>query len=369
MQKVIESAKPHFKIENGKLVGTGAEPWWISKWLDYGTSGREPLMGLTKERGPKAGDLSSTSREGPQVWAVGFYNVPGAAILGEVFADPCAPSLPANLKFPDDTVSIKFLFTDASETEVAYLAGAPTYTAYIDKPGSGSDPLPVKDRTPQQLKLLQVDLAVKDPRSSETGWVFGTFVWQGPPRGDQIFDNLVAASLQWGNDPGVYDQQSIRQSWINGNLRGITFGWDERPSLGFMGRANGPADNVRSSCLSCHSAARSPRASIGILDNGFNMERLGDPSAVKRHVDVWFQNIKSGQLFQPAEPAAANLDYSLQLEAAAFRVCMACKAGDLVGSTPLICRGSGTHNRPLCGSASTAPSSKLLLQTMAPPRQ
>lgn len=369
MQKVLDSARPYFKDVDGRLTGTGSEPWWISKWLDYGTSGREPLMGLTKERGPKAGDLSETSTEGAQVWAVGFYSIPGAAVLGEVFADPCTPSLPVNLKFPADTVSIKFLFSDASVDEVSYLKDAPVYYAYIDRAGSSSASLPVSDRARQSLRLLQVDISVKDNRSIDTGWVFGTFVWQGPPKGDQLFDNLVPVSLQWGNDPGIYDENSIKQSWVNDDLKGTVFGWAKRPSMGFMGRANGPADNVRSSCLSCHSAARSPRATIGLLDSGFNMDHLDDPLAVKRHVDTWFQNIRSGRLFQSTEPAAANLDYSLQLEAAAFRVCAACEAGDLTGDTPPICRSTGFYNRPVCSSADMTLPRRRLLQTMAPPRQ
>ncbi|TCM76622.1 hypothetical protein [Rhizobium sp. BK068] len=369
MQAVLDTARPFFKNTDGRLTGTGSEPWWISEWLDYGTSGREALMGLTKERGPKAGDLSETSTDGAQVWAVGFYNTSGAAVFGEIFAEPCNPSLPVNLKFPDDTASIKFLFTDASTDEVPYLKDAPVYNALIDPLGSSSQSLPVGQRTKRPLRLLQVDIAVKDSRSFETGWVFGTFVWRGPPKGDQLFDNLVPVSLQWGNDPGVYDDQSIKQSWVNADLNGVTFGWAKRPSMGFMGRANGPADNVRSSCLSCHSAARSPRASIGLLGSSFNMEHLDDTQAVKRHVDIWFQNIKSGQLFQPTEPAAATLDYSLQLEAAAFRVCSACEAGDLTGPTPSICRSTGFYNRPKCSSSDTATPVKRLLQSMAPPRQ
>ncbi|MBD9628016.1 hypothetical protein IB279_34250 [Ensifer sp. ENS06] len=369
MQIILESAKPHFRNVDGRLVGNGSEPWWIAKWLDYGTSGREPLMGLTKERGPKPGDLSETGTEGPQVWAVGFYNAPGAAVFGEVFADPCSPSLPVNLKFPVDTVSIKFLFTDASPDEVSYLKDAPIYWAYIDPPGSASQSHAVPDRTRQQLRLLQMDIAVKDKASFDTGWVFGTFVWRGPPKGDQLFDNLVPVSLQWGNDPGVYDDKSIKQSWINQDLNGVTFGWDKRPTLGFMGRANGPADNIRSSCLSCHSAARSPRTTIGLLNSGFDMTHLDNVQAVKRHVDTWFQNIKSGQIFQPSEPAASNLDYSLQLEAAAFRLCLACEAGDLTGETPFVCRSTGFYNRPMCSPADTAMAQKRVLQTMAPPRQ
>lgn len=370
MQTVIGSARPFFKRVDGRLTGSGSEPWWISEWLDYGSSGREPLMGLTKERGPKAGDLSAISREGPQIWAVGFYNTPGSAVLGEVFSDSCNPFFPVGVSFPVDTVSVKFLFTDAPSEETPYLEGAPLYYAHIDAPGSGSTFHPVAERVRQPMRLLQVDVAVKDPRSApETGWIFGTFVWKGPAKGDGLFDNLVPVALQWGNDPGIYDEGSIKQSWVNDELRGVVFGWESRPTLGFMGRANGPADNIRSSCLSCHSAARSPRSTIGILNNGFDMKSLGDAASVKRHVDIWFQNIRSGQLFQPVEPAASSLDYSLQLEAAAFRVCSACEAGDLEGGTPPICRSAGFYNRPTCGEAKASPSRKRAIQMMAPPRQ
>jgi hypothetical protein len=99
MNAVLSDAKTSFRIADRKLVGTGQESWWISEWLDYGSSGREPLMGLTKERGPNPGDLSKNSGDGYQVWAVGFYNRAGAAVLGDVFAEPCNPSLPVAIKF------------------------------------------------------------------------------------------------------------------------------------------------------------------------------------------------------------------------------------------------------------------------------
>lgn len=368
MDAVLKGARDAFRLENRRLVGTGQEPWWISEWLDYGTSGREPLIGLTKERGPNPGDLSPTSGDGYQVWAVGFYNLPGAAVLGDIFAEPCNPSLPVAVKFPPDTASVKFLFTDASTDEVTYLKDAPEFDAMIDAAGSGSDSRAIDQRTSRPLRLLQVDVAVKDTRAKETDWVFGTFVWVGPPKGDKLFDNLVPVSLQWGNDPGVYDT-SLKQSWINPDLNNVAYGWPERPTLGFLGRANGPADNIRSSCMSCHSTARTPRSSLGILDSRFNMTDVTDPAKVKLHVDTWFQNMKGGRLFQPAEPAASALDYSLQLEAAMFRLCRACEAGDLLGPTPNICRSSGAYNRPMCRAPIEEASEKVLLEAMPPARQ
>jgi hypothetical protein len=353
MAKVLQTVRPHFTRSGDRLVGTDNEPWWMAPWMDFSTSGREPRMGLTRERGPDPKDLSPTSMDGFQVWAVGFYNPPGAAALGEVFADFCDPSVPVQMRFPIDTVSVKFLFTDAPPEQVSYLEGAPTYKALIDPHNAGPNTGP-ENRVPSDVRLLQVDIAVKDRRARETAWVFGTFAWVGPATGDMLFDNLVPVSLQWGNDPGVYDTQ-IKQSWINPALQGKLYGWPERPTLGFNGRANGPADNIRSSCLSCHSTARTPRSSKGILGAGFNMTDLSNPARVKSHVDLWFANLTSSQLFTPDEPAVATLDYSLQLEAGLFRMCMACRVGDMHGATPQICRRSGFYNKPSCATPQPGP--------------
>jgi hypothetical protein len=348
MNAVLSTAKDQLRRDDRKLVGTGNEKWWISLWLDYTTSGREPYMGLTKERGPDPGDLSETNSGGYQVWAVGFYNMRGASLFHTVFAQPCAPVVPLSVNFPEGSASIKLLFTDASTDEVTYLKGAPEYDANLDASGSGSSSRPVVDRSKRAVRLLQVDISVKDSRASETGWVFGTFGWVGPAKGDGLFDNLVPASLQWGNDPHIYDT-AITQSWINPNLRGVMYGWGKRPSLGFNGRANGPADNIRSSCLSCHAAARTPRSPKGLLGSRFDMRDVGDLAKVKPHVDFWFANLKGGDLFDSAAPAASALDYSLQIEAALFRLCLACKNGVLSGSTPNICRAANFHNKPICG--------------------
>lgn len=347
MLSVLADAEASFSRSGTKLVGTGTENWWIAEWLDYMTSGREPLMGLTKERGPDSGDLSPTNGDGYQVWAVGFYNAPGASTLGSIFADPCAPTLPAVVDFPQGTVSVKFLFTDADPTEVTYLAGAPTYEALIDEAGVGSASRPAEDRQKRDLRLLQVDISVKDSDATDTGWVFGTFGWVGPSSGDGLFDNLVPVALQWGNDPGVYSQ-AITQSWVNPALAGKMYGWAKRPTLGFQGRANGPADNIRSSCLSCHAAARVPRSTLGILGFSFNMNNVNDPTRVKPHVDTWFENIMAGSLFRPQEPAVSALDYSLQLDAAMFRMCRACDAGALTGPTPGVCIAAKLFEEPKC---------------------
>lgn len=340
MNAVLSTARTHFRRDTARLVGSGNEPWWISEWMDYDRAGREPLMGLTKERGPRNGDLSPSSKSGSQVWAVGFYNDHGSTVFSSIFADRCNPAIASKILFPEDTVSIKFLFTDANldrfAGQVAYLDGAPTYTALIDAVGRGGAS-PVEDREKRNVQLLQLDIAVKDARAANTGWVFGTFVWVGPTKGDGLFDNLVPVSLQWGNDANVYTAQ-LKESWINPDLNGVLFGWNERPSLGFNGRANGPADNIRSSCLSCHAAARTPRSARGLLGSNFNLADLSNPDKVKEHVDLWFRDIAPGDVFDQGNPdAVAALDYSLQLESAIFRMCSACEDGAMTGKTPDIC--------------------------------
>ncbi|MBD9372024.1 hypothetical protein IB238_05155 [Rhizobium sp. ARZ01] len=337
MRAVLRAAQTDFVRKDKRLVRNDVHhEWWISPWMDYTSNGRERSMGLTKERGPDAKDLSPTSQDSYQVWAVGFYNRPGALVFGSIFEDECDPQFPKVVQFPENTVSVKFLFTDASPEEVTYLKDAPEYEAFIDV---GEERSP-KKRQLKSLRLLQVDISVKDSRARDTDWVFGTFVWRGPPKGDELFDNLEPASLQWGNDPGVYDQ-TLRQSWINGDLRGILYGWAERPFLGFNGRANGPADNLRSSCLSCHSTSRAPAGTLRQVGR-FDMVRdYGSPDKVKQHVDAWFKNYRSKDLFLSDQPAAVSLDYSLQLESAIFRICNACLTGGLTGPTPKICRDIG----------------------------
>jgi hypothetical protein len=48
------------------------------------------------------------------------------------------------------------------------------------------------------------------------------------------------------------------------------------------------------------------------------------PAAARRlgwrqHVDIWFQNLESGALFDPGELAVASLDYSRPAKAAPLR--------------------------------------------------
>lgn len=344
-------------LHDGRLQLPGNSPWWIAPWMDYTANGRERVNGLTKERNPDAFDLSPTSPSGPQVWAIGWYNTEGAQALGQVFASPCNPALPAigqpGWEFPDRTVSVKFLFTNAKG--LSYLGGSPE--ALVANRGA---------KAPERFQLLQVDFSVRDKRASQTGWVMGTFVWKGPPTGDGLFDNLVPVGVMWGNDPGRFDVNWHRtipaeQSRINPDLAGVLWEgpvspWPHRPYAGFQGRLNGPADNMRSSCVSCHALAQWPRHKDLRLLPTYPVGPNGPEPALTEGeiisiVGKYFGNTRGGELVDP-DVQARPLDYSLQLEAGLTRMCAACRDGALTGPTPSLCRdGVPSVSAQICGSS------------------
>lgn len=356
MDAVLSTIRPHVSIAGKKLTMSAGAPWWVSSWLDVGNNGREPILGLTRERKPDPKDLSPTSADNHQVWAVGFYNQPGAFELGKVFADPCDADVDPPPIFPTGTVSIKFLFTDAPDSDASYLAGAPTVTAKINKAGTGTSGT-VADRVDRDVRLLQVDIAVKDEDAAQkTGWVFATYTWMGPPKGDGFYDNLVPVGLQWGNDSGKYGT-TLTESIINPAIKDKLYGWTPRLFMGFNGRMNGPADNMRSSCLSCHAAAQSPRAkysSNGLVGSIGIPGDLASPTKVKDHIDTWFVDVPPGSLFDKSVKNGVALDYSLQLEAALFRICQACREGTLSGSTPATCKRTELWTQDTCKTPPTA---------------
>lgn len=378
------------EIQNNTITMSPGAEWWIAPWMNYGPNGREALLGLTKERGPDPGDLWPQSPGDSQVWAIGFYNREGAKALRDVFLDPCNPARPqAGWTFPAGTVSFKLLFTDA---DIPYLAGAPVVEAYIDPAGSSSTPsTTVADRVKRQLRLLQLDIAVRDPRAP-LGWLFGTYVWQNNQSG--LFGDLTPVGLMWGNDPGAVasplnDFAELPSTRLNTELAGILWQgdepWPERPWPGFQGRLNGPADNLRSSCLSCHALAQWPRSrELSIVPRPaarYTVAALADPARRDELRTKWMRDVPGGQLMDPAEAnpgqnwgGATPLDYSLQLEASFSRMCAACKDGKLIGPTPAVCRVAGARPQVTSPDCTTnlSPSAFMATQTSAertPPRQ
>jgi hypothetical protein len=165
---------------------------------------------------------------------------------------------PTAALFPNGTVATKLIFTTASEAEVPYLKGAPQWQAYVYANPNDPAPKASSPRAVLPLRLLQIDIAVKDDRVSDTtpGWVFGTFVYGGGPGGvgSSGWMNVSLVGTMWGNDPAHSGTTPLAQTWLNPAVR--------MPHVGYQGRLNGPIDNPASSCLSCHSTAEVPSGTV-----------------------------------------------------------------------------------------------------------
>lgn len=264
--------------------------WYHAPWMH---EAREFIHGLTRERplGPRV--LADTQTTRVQNWAVSLYNPRGGFVLGEVWRNADAPD-PSKARFPTGAVAVKLIFTTATVQQVPWLARSLEWEADVET-SAAAGPRP-------KLRLLQIDIAVRDPRAdATTGWVFGTFVYNNALKGETVWDRMVPVGVMWGNDPArIRDGGPLAETVI---LNRDLYPFDL--PLGRGGRLNGPIDNPASSCTSCHSTAQvAPdlsQTADGILP------RPASPENVARY----FRNIMAGTPFSPGNLA---LDYSLQLQ-------------------------------------------------------
>jgi hypothetical protein len=304
--------------------------WFHAPWLHFGGTGREPLHGLTYELASSPHTLAVKQERFVQNWAVSVYNAPGGFVLGQVWKgvrhpNPDTLPHPEAAVFPNGTVAIKLLFTQAKVDEVAYLRGQAGYEwdAYI------YETLPVDPRRPNQsdkrsvqpLRLLQVDISVRDDRSP-TGWVFGTFVYNGDlatspydwcELKDSPWCKVVPVGMMWGNDPALSAEEPdaghppIESIFTDAGMlpTELLKANGMRVGLGRGGRLNGPVDDRKSSCLSCHATAALPQ-----------FDRVPPQGLSTEKQMYWFHNFNvrtadgGKQSFWPGTEA---LDYSLQL--------------------------------------------------------
>jgi hypothetical protein len=288
--------------------------------MHSGGTGREPIHGLTYERVSEPKELSPRQETPLQNWAVSLYNAPGGYVIGRVWRNPKCPDA-TQVLFPNGTIAIKLLFTEALIEQASYLdgQGEHEWEAYIYKklPEDPKRPDADAEREIKRLRLLQIDLAVRDERAEKTGWVFGTFVYHkennmGAYRGCDIKNNpwcrVVPIGLMWGNDPNLSEGREPQESHFNkperlpDELREARKG---KIRLGWRGRLNGPVDNPESSCLSCHATSSWPQ-----------FERVPPSDLRVKEKMHWFRNIKvTDNDRQPFWPGTLTLDYSLQLSA------------------------------------------------------
>jgi hypothetical protein len=136
--------------------------------------------------------------------------------------------------------------------------------------------------------------------------VFGTFMYQNDAPGTGPLQQLVPVGLMWGNDPDLtkakYDMgDRTAQTWLNTSGMPAT----KSPHFGWLDRLNGPVDNPRSSCLSCHARAVVP----------YVPGNTAPPSAADADdpAKKFFSNTKAGEVYESAPAGSTSLDYSLQL--------------------------------------------------------
>lgn len=253
-----EDPKVDFVVQKNPI-----RKWYHAPWLhddgDANGAGREYLHGMTRERRSRPFELHPLQKDFGQNWAVGFYNDRGGYTLGNVWKTPDGKPNPYASTFPDHTVSFKLLYTDASVEQVPFLKGSKTWNAHIYENTDYKLP-----RVVRPMRLLQVDVAVKDPRAGTTGWIFGTFIFDGSREQKKLIDNLVCVGASWDDDQHLATPREadatenpyLRGSVINNELLEPAKGDAARMyHLGLGGRMNGPVDNKISSCISCHGRA------------------------------------------------------------------------------------------------------------------
>jgi len=282
--------------------------WYHAPWLHPGPNGREFTHGLTLERMSRQGELAATQTSTPHNFAVGLYNAPGGYTIGRVWADSNHPDA-SKAVFPEGTVAFKLLFTQATKDQVPYLDGSPEWIADTDRSNDANQ------IRANKVRLLQIDIAVKDSRSSEGGWIFGTFQFDKSVAAQDPWHQITPVTLMWGNDPTFtpadYDPANGKipqESWINGAAPVVAYRSSLPPSssaprvLGWAGRGNGPVDNSVSSCLSCHGVAEQQKASNMLPPSGSS-----DQQKLK-----WFRNLGPLEPFDN-DGHHQSLDFSLQL--------------------------------------------------------
>lgn len=382
----IEGAKDFDYMSHGQQNKT--RPFFHAPWMhDDGRelavssgsglrTGREALRGLTKERDLRKESLSPSQKVRRQAWAVSLYNARGGYTLGRIWRTATGFPDPSQASFPSNTVTFKLLFTDATVEEAPFLANSLSWKAHIyDEKEADPDTFKPKpgdtekkvfrrpDRTVRELRLLQIDVAVKDPRvAGNTGWVFGTYVHDAGGSGTEWWQRMVPVGLSWGDDADVkpenardelYVNLKLKETWLNPELMKRTAGNAGNRAfvthVGYDGRLNGPVDNPASSCISCHGRAGAwariwdeDQTEDGKIDLArlFGLSRpfipefkkddsdREDRKLVKRfpidQFSQWFGSVESGAQLakakfvdpktqQPAEGPFMTLDYSLQV--------------------------------------------------------
>lgn len=230
--------------------------WCHLPWLNVGDSGREMIHGLTKERDLEKSEIypevnSTKDKEGSD-WGIGFYNDIACTVANRVYGSSknalASPDFTKS-NFPDGSVSVKVLFTTAN---LDALKDSYSLVANVSLPKSTSKRL-------RKVKMIQIDVAVKDStlkgvNRDADGWMMTSFYYDAaytaPSR--HKFTGVLSGLSKMrpiGIQTGFEPANSIIFKGSKTNSENNQY-YGNKPML-----MNGPADNPKASCLSCHGAA------------------------------------------------------------------------------------------------------------------
>jgi hypothetical protein len=273
-----------------------------------GTAGvREATNGMTLERTVGSGELGGNTQQFRN-YAVAYYDRRGARTYRNTWAAGVPGRDVADLtqmQMATDSLVFKLLFGAArpSDFPVDILEGSLTRQI-----------LPDNNTTPVSVRLLQVDIAVRDERAGVTGWYFATYAYDRSINSTSPWRKMVPVGLMWGNDPAG---GTLTQTWINPAAPAYALA-----HLGVGGRLNGPVDNRASACMACHNTAQVPSVA--------RIMPAGKCNATP-FKEAWFRNLSGSTAFGHFEntsaacdtsavnPAPVAANYSLQLAATASR--------------------------------------------------
>lgn len=330
-----------FYVEDNKV-----RHWYGIPWMDWntevtadwpGTDGREFVHGFTHEFDTFATTLSDFQTEFVDTWSGAYFNDRAGFAIGQVYCDPNNPR-PGALNpdptalnaMPDGAFIIKLLFSTVDEKALPTVKGAAEWDANIyvngDPAWRNKGPLSRFQRQMEKIRLIQIDVSVRDERST-SGWLLGTFGYNGDAKGKTPWDRMQPFGLQWGNDPTVTYNETcaapgpctyakLTQQWINLQaVKDLATAPLHFNHLGYAGRLAGPVDNPKASCMGCHQTAGFPSVAIlpefGANASVLKLDAQKHPETNQSLRMMYFGNAPSGITFSDTQLYSS--DYSLQV--------------------------------------------------------
>ena len=331
-----------FYVEDNRL-----RKWYGMPWMDWntevasdwpGTDGREFVHGLTHEFDSSGKTLSTLQNDFVDTWSGAYLNDRAAFGVGQVYCDSDNPK-PGALNpdpnalnnFPNGSFIIKLLFSTVTEDQLPIVKNALEWKADVfvndDPSWRNKGPISRFERAIGVVRLIQIDVSVRDERST-TGWLMGTFGYDGNARGATPWERMTPLGIQWGNSPkvafaetcagpgGPCSREKLTEQWINEqavkDLASPPLNFDH---LGYGGRLAGPVDNANASCLGCHQTAGFPMVPIlpEFSPNGalLKLDAGRRPAVEQSFRMMYYGNVASGAVFSDTQLQSS--DYSLQL--------------------------------------------------------